>query len=51
MYITKNIKYGVVYAIKVTDKEKLLLNERVENLKVEKKFYRNLLLILNLLYK
>ena len=36
-YIARNVKYGVVYAIKVSDKEKLLLNEAVESLKTEKK--------------
>ena len=36
-YIAKSEKYGVVYAIKISDKEKLLLNEAVESLKTEKK--------------
>ena len=36
-YIAKSGKYGVVYAIKISDKEKLLLNEAVESLKTEKK--------------
>ena len=36
-YIAKSEKYGVVYAIKISDKEKLLLSEAVENLKTEKK--------------
>ena len=36
-YIARNEKYGVVYAIKVSDKEKLLLNEAVDSLKTEKK--------------
>ena len=53
-YIAKNIKYGVVYAIKVTDKEKLLLNESVENLKVEKKilssFITNIKFIVQMTY-
>ena len=36
-FIAKSEKYGVVYAIKISDKEKLLLNEAVESLKTEKK--------------
>ena len=36
-YIAKSEKYGVVYAIKISDKEKLLLNEAVDSLKTEKK--------------
>ena len=36
-YIAKSEKYGVVYAIKMSDKEKLLLNEAVDSLKTEKK--------------
>jgi hypothetical protein len=36
-YIAKSEKYGVVYAVKISDKEKLLLNEAVDSLKTEKK--------------
>ena len=36
-FIAKSEKYGVVYAVKISDKEKLLLNEAVESLKTEKK--------------
>ena len=42
-YIAKNEKYGVVYAIKISDKEKLLLHEAVESLKTEKKILSSFL--------
>ena len=53
-YIARSEKYGVVYAIKVSDKEKLLLNEAVESLKTEKKilssFITNLKFIVQMTY-
>ena len=53
-YIAKSEKYGVVYAIKITDKEKLLMNEAVEGLKTEKKilssFITNLKFIVQMTY-
>ena len=53
-YIARSEKYGVVYAIKVTDKEKLLLNEAVDSLKTEKKvlssFITNLKCIVQMTY-
>ena len=42
-YIAKSEKYGVVYAIKISDKEKLLLNEAVDSLKTEKKILSSFL--------
>ena len=42
-YIAKSEKYGVVYAIKISDKEKLLLNEAVDGLKTEKKILSSFL--------
>ena len=36
-YIARSEKYGAIYAIKVSDKEKLLLNEAVDSLRTEKK--------------
>ena len=41
-YIAKNEKYGVYYAVKVTDKENILLNKAVDSLKVEKKILTSL---------
>ena len=41
-YIGKNEKYGVYYAVKVIDKEKILLNRAVDSLKVEKKILTSL---------
>ena len=41
-YIAKNEKYGVYYAVKVIDKETILLNRAVESLKVEKKILTSL---------
>lgn len=41
-YIAKNEKYGVIYAVKVSDKEKLLMNKCVDSLKVEKKILTSL---------
>ena len=41
-YIAKNEKYGVYYAVKVIDKEKILLNRAVDSLKVEKKILTSL---------
>ena len=41
-YIGKNEKYGVYYAVKVIDKEKILLNKAVDSLKVEKKILTSL---------
>ena len=53
-YIARNEKYGVVYAIKVSDKEQLLLNEAVDSLKTEKKilssFITNLKFIVQMTY-
>ena len=53
-YIARNEKYGVVYAIKVSDKEQLLLNEAVDSLKTEKKilssFITNLKSIVQMTY-
>ncbi len=53
-YIARSEKYGVVYAIKVSDKEKLLLNEAVDSLKTEKKilssFITNLKCIVQMTY-
>ena len=53
-YIARSEKYGVVYAIKVSDKEKLLLNEAVDSLKTEKKilssFITNLKFIVHMTY-
>jgi hypothetical protein len=53
-YIARSEKYGVVYAIKVSDKEKLLLNEAVDSLKTEKKilssFITNLKFIVQMTY-
>ena len=41
-YIAKNEKYGVYYAVKAIDKEKILLNKSVDSLKVEKKILTSL---------
>ena len=41
-YIAKNEKYGVYYAVKAIDKEKILLNKAVDSLKVEKKILTSL---------
>ena len=41
-YIAKNEKYGVYYAVKAIDKEKVLLNKAVDSLKVEKKILTSL---------
>ena len=41
-YIAKNEKYGVYYAVKAIDKEKILLNRAVDSLKVEKKILTSL---------
>ncbi len=41
-YIAKSEKYGVYYAVKVIDKEKILLNRAVDSLKVEKKILTSL---------
>ena len=41
-YIAKNEKYGVYYAVKVIDKDKILLNKAVDSLKVEKKILTSL---------
>ena len=41
-FIAKNEKYGVIYAVKVSDKEKLLMNKCVDSLKVEKKILTSL---------
>ena len=53
-YIARSEKYGVVYAIKVSDKEQLLLNEAVDSLKTEKKilssFITNLKFIVQMTY-
>ena len=53
-YIARSEKYGVVYAIKVSDKEQLLLNEAVDSLKTEKKilssFLTNLKFIVQMTY-
>ena len=41
-YIAKNEKYGVYYAVKAIDKEKILLNKSLDSLKVEKKILTSL---------
>ena len=41
-YIAKNEKYGVYYAVKVINKEKILLNKALDSLKVEKKILTSL---------
>ena len=41
-YIAKHEKYGVIYAVKVTDKEKILVNKCVDSLKIEKKILTSL---------
>ena len=41
-YIAKNEKYGVYYAVKVIDKENILLNRSIDSLKVEKKILTSL---------
>ena len=41
-YIAKNEKYGVYYAVKAIDKEKILLNKALDSLRVEKKILTSL---------
>ena len=41
-YIAKNEKYGVYYAVKVIDKENILLNKAIDSLKIEKKILTSL---------
>jgi len=41
-YIAKNKKYDVYYAVKVIDKEQILLNRAVDSLKIEKKILTSL---------